>query len=230
MKNSKLLAVALLAVAALAVAPPVVRAAVQGPTVTTTPIPSTLTDWAGHLSFPKFNPALGTLTDVTLQFSSALASTWTVTNSNSGSRTNGSVYIEMAVGVSDPALLITDQPQLDFDSPSHAYNLAPSGSASFGPFTSSETSGVYDYTAPGILSEFTGAGSIALSAQTLSTTWVSYHGGNVHVDQVTDASATGYVTYTYDPPAHVPEPSMFAIFGIGAIGLVGYILRRKRAV
>ena len=50
----------------------VVRADTIGPFATTTPIPATLTDWNGSLSFPKFNSALGTLTSVELDLSSGL--------------------------------------------------------------------------------------------------------------------------------------------------------------
>lgn len=37
---------------------------VSGPFTTTTPIPLTLTDWTGSLSFPQFDSSLGTLTGV----------------------------------------------------------------------------------------------------------------------------------------------------------------------
>ena len=37
---------------------------ISGPFTTSTPIPYTLTDWTGSLSFPMFNSALGTLTEV----------------------------------------------------------------------------------------------------------------------------------------------------------------------
>ena len=35
------------------------------------------------------------------------------------------------------------------------------------------------------------------------------------------------ITYTYEAPA-VPEPSAFALLGIGGVALVGYGWRRKR--
>ena len=71
---------------------------------TSTPIPSTLTDWSGGLAFQEFNPALGTLTQVALQFSSSLGTTILVTDL-SGSGSTGHVNTEVQVSVNDPLSL-----------------------------------------------------------------------------------------------------------------------------
>ena len=204
MKNLNLPCVAVLAAVVMVVAPSfvgpsLVRAGTIGPTVTTTPIPTTKTDWGNTLSFPQFNPAQGTLTQVALQFSSSLDTILTVQDL-SGSGSVGSTHAEVQVAVSDPNNgLIADQPQLDLSSPSYPFSLAANQTLVSGLLTKTQTSGIYDYTDPRVLSEFTGLGTISLSASTSTSTWVNYTSGNVDSTQVTHANATGWVTYTFTP-------------------------------
>ena len=246
MRNLKLLPVGVVAAIVMCAAPSLLRAAISlGPLATTTPVPSTPTDWSGSLSFPEFNPTLGTLTRVALQFSSSLATTWSITNSGTSAST-GYAFTEVQVGLSAPGLPITVLPQLDLTSPRFTFWRLPAGqNVDSGLLTMSQTSPLYDYTSANILSEFTGWGTVVLSATTLSVTTVGYSGGNAKGKQVTDAGLTGTVEYDYDaadvrpplapldpsdpsdPPAS-PEPSTFTIFGCGALVLLGYLLRRKR--
>ena len=81
----------------------VVQASSSGPFTTSTPIPSTLTDWTGSLSFPKFNSALGTLEDVQLDLSGGFTTTLTVTN-DSLAGSSGSAKTEVQLTVQDPGL------------------------------------------------------------------------------------------------------------------------------
>src|SRR6185369_14128553 len=77
-----------------------VNASTSGPFTTTTPIPSTLTDWSSSLSFPQFNPALGTLTSVKLDLSGSLSTIITV-NNDSPSPSSGTVKTEVQFTVQD---------------------------------------------------------------------------------------------------------------------------------
>jgi len=234
MKNLKLYVVALLAAGVMFVAPSFIKAAVmvQGPTQTTHPIATTTTDWSGALPFSQFDPALGTLTEVTLTLSSNLDTIMTVTN-NGGSSSSGTIKTELQISVWDPSKAFSflgSQPVLDIIAPSRDYTLGVGGSYTSDLLTASGST-TRDYTDSSILSEFTGLGSLSLSATTKTYSLLANTGGNTTATQVTNAGADGFITYTYDSaPVAAPEPSMLAIFGFGAIGLVGYLWRRNRAV
>jgi len=197
---------------------------VIGPTTTSTPIPLTLTDWTHTLAFPKFNPALGTLTQIELNITGGLSTTITVTN-NAASSSNGTAKTELALLVQDPSNLLFGNtipyvtppfpttPLLDILSPAYAYNLAPGGFITSGTLTNTLSADNF-YTASNILTAFTGSGNILLSAETLTGTVLANNGGNTIAGQVTTASATGTITYTYTP---IPEPSALALMGIGGL-------------
>ena len=75
-----------------------------------------------------------------------------------------------------------------------------------------------------VLAEFTGNGSIALTASTFTKVTVSVNvGGGTDGSQSTSASLTGSVTYTYTP---APEPSTLTLLALGTVGLALIRLRR----
>jgi hypothetical protein len=188
---------------------------------TTTPIASTLTDWQSSLAFPKFDSSLGTLLSVRLDLSGQFDTVLTVKNIGSAP-TTGESKTEVAITVQDSGNNLS-VPELDLYSSIFVFTDLPAG----GTITSGtihKSGGSSDlYTNSAVLSEFTGLGSTVLPASTLTKTWVNYTSGNAAASQVTSASLTGSVTYTYNV---IPEPSMIALLGIAGIGLL--CIRRDR--
>ena len=195
-------------------------AATSGPFTTSTPIPSTLTDWSGTILFPQFNSGLGTLTSVELDLSAAFTTTLTVSN-NSLSASSGTVKTEVQLTVQDGGLNLT-APELDLVGPIFSYSLSAGDGVTSGLLSKSGSSSDV-YTSAPVLTEFTGFGNISLSASTFTQTLLANTGGNTAASQITDASLTGDVIYTY---SEVPEPSTFALIGLGLAALP--MFRRKR--
>jgi hypothetical protein len=229
MKNlkpvAKLLRVAVLSAFVLA-APSLVRAG----TIVTPPstVLLTPTDWptGETLSFPQFDPSLGTLTSVTLDLSGSLNTTITATNVDGSNTSSGTANAQVQFSVQDLGSNLT-VPQLTLTSPGFTYSLLPGQSISSGPLTQSGTSS-NTYTNPAVLDEFTGLpgnlGTNSLSASTYTLALIAVHGGNTYPSQVTAASLTGTVTYTYTA---VPEPSAFALLGAGVAALSAFAWRRR---
>jgi hypothetical protein len=52
----------------------------------------------------------------------------------------------------------------------------------------------------------------------------------IPVSTLASFRANGSGSFSADPPASAPEPSSLAIAGIGAVGIIGYGLRRRKAL
>lgn len=198
------------------------HAATSGPFGTSTPIPLTLTDWSSSLDFPKFNSALGTLTSVRIELDGYLETTIDVENL-AASPSSGNVKTEVQFTVQDGGNNLID-PVIDLLSPAFNYALNPGDSTTSGLLTKSGSSDD-TYVAPAVLAAFNGPGTITLSASTFTQTLLANTGGNTSADQVTEASLTGQVTYTYNP---VPEPATIVLGAFAAVGLALAARRRRK--
>ena len=196
----------------------------SGTYTTTTPIPYSLTDWIGTLQFPKFDPALGTLTEVDISLTGAMQTQLTVLNVDSELPSSGHTNTHLLFTVQDAGLNLHD-PGIDMSGPSFAYSLNAGDSLSSGVLTKSLSStGIY--TAPAILAEFTGTGVFSLDAGTFTETALFSTGGNTESEQMTDASLTGTVTYEYDSAVPEPVTMVSALLAVGGLG--GYVRHRTK--
>ena len=178
--------------------------------LTTTPILVEATDWTKSLSFPKFDPSLGTLTSVTLALSGGIETTIVVKNTGQGDA-SGTAKTEVYFQVQDAGLQL-HSPEFKIGLPADGFDftpLPPNETKSSG-LLAADKSTSDTYTTAGILAEFTGIshnpGVIGLNAATLTHVVLDYFGGNVDASQVTSAELTGSVTYDYRP-ASIPLPS-----------------------
>ena len=196
-------------------------AATSGPFTTSTPIPSTLTDWSSSLAFPQFNPSLGNLVSVQLDLSATFTTTLTVQN-NSPSGSAGWAKTELQFTVQDVGNNL-NVPELDLYSPIFNSNLG-AGQQEVSGLLSKSGSNSQVYTLAAVLAEFTGVGSITLPGSTFTQTLLSNTGGNTDASQITDASLTGDVIYTYTV---VPEPSAFGLLALG-LGALPLLWRQRQ--
>lgn len=204
--------------------------------------PLTTTDWTTSLAFPLFNPALGTLTRIELDIDGAFQTVLTVTN-NASSSSYGTADTEMYLEIQDPGLhfeaLVNGPPPANapwyspaltlITLPDYGYSLASGGSTTSGTLSASD-SATKIYTSSAILTEFTGVGTIDLTAFTQTKTLLGNTGGDTVASQVTHASADATITYTYTDASNTPEPASMGLIGIGLAGFALWQRRRNRAV
>lgn len=188
---------------------------------TSTPVPYSTTDWTSNLLFQKFNPSIGALYQVDITINAAIKTTLTITNDAASSST-GYAKTEMVVTVTDPLALVSIAP--DLLSPAFNYNLAPGQQVVSGLLTKSG-SDMGSWTDAAVLAEFTGAGDISMLAGTYTQTLLANTGGNTAASQVTQAMATGTVTYYYNEI--VPEPTSLSILGSALLGTLAFARRRR---
>jgi len=211
-----------------------------GPLNAISGVTTTRTDWTGNIVLPRFNSSLGQLQSVTISISDTISTTLTVTNS-SNAASSGSTNTQVAIGIADPLGLFASTPGVGLVVQSNTatdslfqvttnaqvYTLAAGASATLPVTTRNGTGTTPTFTASNILAQFTGAANstISLTARTFTNTLLNNSGGNSSASQITTASATGTVTYTYRPAAELPEPFSAALLGSAVVGL-GFLRRR----
>ena len=213
---------------------------------TSTPIPFTTTEFPGTagLTFTKFDSSLGQLLSVQINVSSSIKTTLTVQN-NAATASAGTARTQVTVSIYDnggyltkPGVDVFGDPVLGaynvgITSGPYAYSLAPGASSTSGQLLKSGSQSMtFTLAADGALvNQFAalGGGSITLGVGTDTRTLLSNTGGNSQSTQVTQASATGNIVYTYAPgPPPVPEPGMVTFALSGGLGLAGMVVRGRR--
>lgn len=207
----------------LALADTVTYGAVEGG------IGSTLTDWGQdpvhhpdnpivYLSFPQFNPTLGTLTQVAITLNSDMSTIIAANNTSSTSGSSGDIQTHLRIYVGSTKWFDVFFPEGYWHFDINAGGSASSDQYSFaaGPSSTTYTSGLESYI---------GTGSIGLSSYTYTSTSGEWSGGNTIISQITFANLQGEITYTYSP---VPIPASALLLGSGLLGLLALRGWRKK--
>lgn len=185
------------------------RVAAASVTHTATIFP-TLTDWSLTNSVPQFDPALGTLTNVTVTVAANVQSTFFTENRDRrawDTTTTSHATVSASVDTLSASTLIE---------PSHTQNLtAFDGVIDFAGtsgFTASESGTGTGFNSTSVVAPFIGVGTVPLTASAVAT--ASYTGSGFY-RFVVNTSASALVTVTYEfaspvcpecPPSCDPEP------------------------
>jgi len=200
----------------------------------TVPPSGTLTvPFTQPFSLPLFDPALGTLTGVNIQFAYAISPVLRVRNTDTTvgdaneTFTNGAV--SATIGLTGPdattTSVIAGVTGLSGSVPVNTTINFPGSTVNGSTNTNVAPANFGTYTGPvgsfGTFNAF--AGSISAGG-----TGGGFNGGSdLFYNGLADVSGTGTVTYTYTAPTGTPEPGTWAMMVAGAsTGLVA--LRRRR--
>jgi hypothetical protein len=204
-------------------------------------IPAATTDWSNILTFDKFDSSLGTLNSVQVQVSAGLSVDLTLTNNSASTiGDNSYVFFQSAVTVADPGgQFVNDEGSAINDTVNSNQidvgGLTPGNQVVHGP----ETTYAYVHTTYSVgngdldvMSEFTGGptDTIDLSAVTSTQFFEALENGvgSIHEDGSVMDGLTAKVIYNYTPSAPVPEPSSVIALGSGFMGLVAFMVRRRK--
>jgi hypothetical protein len=235
-------------------------AAAHATTTTTTTATQTLTFGPGltefenaSQSFALFNSNLGTLQSVTIGSTYGFTSTLTISNTGA-TGSNGTARTESAAGFGSDSTAINSviRALLDSNGPTTVggtsidaafdvlggksnYTLDPSASTTaasnastvtIAPLTDSLASDLQAF-------EAAGGGNSDVLFNTATATTLSNTGGNTNAAEVTQATGTVNLYYTYvqtsapSGPAPVPEPASIATLGLGLLG-AGMVRRWRK--
>jgi hypothetical protein len=215
-------------IALLAVCGTHVLADTTGRLITSTPILNQ-PDLSGELEFPQFDASLGNLTQVELDLFTTFTTSLAVENTSASSSIGGAkTQVQVTVEDLNNNFPV---PAMDLLSPGFTYRLGAGQRLQSGPLSTS-ASYSQTYTLAAILSEFTGPGTIGLSASSSTLAFRANSGGNTVASQATETSLTGDVVYTYTPYPNtvVPEPPTLGLsYGLPALafGALTFLRRKK---
>ncbi len=155
---------------------------------------------------------------VQIDLTGSMATVLTVVN-GSPTSSSGNAKTELQITVQDSGGNL-NVPEIDLLSSAFAYHNLGAGQSLVSGILTKSGSSSDQYTDAAMLAEFTGTGTIVLSADTFTQTLIANTGGNTAASQVTSAQLTATVTYFYEA---VPEPATMLLLGLG-----GLMLRKSR--
>jgi hypothetical protein len=159
----------------------------------TASVPVQRTDYTASLNLPKFDPALGTLTEVDLS--------WAITGTEAGTVTNTAATSESFNFAEDVNLALKSGAvnllAPDLNTSQTFTNLAPGASSSYGPYSPTASAAATFTTGPNFNLFANGPGTLNLTVVTVTSQTTLGGGGNIISDIATLAGGTATVTYQY---------------------------------
>jgi hypothetical protein len=210
-----------------------VRAGFETQTFTINP---TLVGWSQSATFNQFNPAAGTLTQVTLSvaytFSSTLQAIFTVPNTTTITVTTFDANMTLMAAGANTSLNIVLPAQGNF--PSFIGQITETGTNASEPpsvvktqtGTSALTLTPTNFSGNGFRNLFVGSGSFLLPMTANASGQFTTSTGNGAGPWSTVAGATITLTYFFTPNG-VPEPPAFVLLALGGGGMVLVRWRRR---
>ncbi|HEV7268123.1 MAG TPA: choice-of-anchor E domain-containing protein [Falsiroseomonas sp.] len=209
----------------------------QTAALASTPVPVGTSGFNTSFAVNKFDPGLGTLTEIRLEFTGGVSGSATLARTSQGPNP---VNYRVDLG-NDFALRVgsTMVAELQNVVSSNTVSVPRGGSASttLAPVSNSVTSTLTQALSPALFSQFTGTtGSVSMALQILrDNSFAQLTGGNgtlvapnnpFYVNFATGDLRVTF-TFTSTSPAAVTEPLTLSLFGLGLIGLAA--VRRRSA-
>lgn len=168
---------------------------------------------------PQFDPAMGTLENVSVTISGLVQASLAFTNWSSS--TDGLKMQEqntLSVLYNNSQTMVSSNCVFQTTSYPGMQPVAANGGVYLQSCIYNLCTTVFASSLEADLADFTGLGNVPLAAGLVSDSYMTVSGGNYHYLVQTAGSETATVTYSFAP---VPEPSAALLVGLGCLAICG---------
>lgn len=187
--------------------------------------PGDQTSYSRLIQLPQFNPALGTLTGIEITVDTQMNKSGNLQNNGSSAAPLSYNYTLALITVNGTGVTHSQAGSVAFTAGETFLNVPGNGGQAI--ITSLQEQDLNNIFNPANLAAFTGLGLMDYTVDASAILVTGCGSGNCQTNIATLMGAQMTITYTYDLPNNdVPEPTTFALFGLGIVGL-GLLKRRS---